>query len=79
MTIDVELTASGHRVTYSDITSARIDHSGNLRLYRRGRLFQRQDVFHPAGEWWELRQWLHAPAPARLPGRKKIETANSWR
>jgi hypothetical protein len=42
-------------VEYKRIAATEIDHEGNLRLYRRRGLFgilRRQDVFHPAGEWY---------------------------
>jgi hypothetical protein len=38
-------------VRYSGIVRGQVDRAGNLRLYRRGRLFARQQVFHPAREW----------------------------
>lgn len=42
--------------TYVGIVSASIDDAGNLRLYRRRRLWKlclpdRQTVFHPRGDW----------------------------
>jgi hypothetical protein len=38
-------------VRYGVIVRGHIDRHGNLRLYRRGRVFARQAIFHPAGEW----------------------------
>lgn len=42
---------SSRQVLYGEIVAVREDAGGNLRLFRRGRLFIRQSVFHPAGEW----------------------------
>lgn len=45
-------------ITYAYITKAKVDRYGNLRLYRRGRFFDRQDIFHPAREWITCRKWV---------------------
>jgi hypothetical protein len=40
---------------YPAIARAHVDTAGNLRLYRaHWRVFRRQWVFHPAGEWADV-------------------------
>jgi hypothetical protein len=38
-------------VEYDAVVRAHVDRKGNLRLYRRRRLWVVQTIFHPAGEW----------------------------
>lgn len=42
------------RLLYGDVVATRIDAEGALRLFRRGRVFLRQSIYHPQGEWLEV-------------------------
>lgn len=63
---------TGKIMKYKDIVRIKVDKHHNLRLFRKGRLFNRQDIFHPAGEWkavgpaWE--GFEHAPKSDYRPG-----------
>jgi hypothetical protein len=39
---------------YDHIVAVQVDRHGNLRLFRKGRVFARRDIFHPAGEWYDV-------------------------